>query len=345
MSPKIILMAPMLLMSAHIQAQGSVKGEAAVQQGETVSAKEDKGTKLVLLGTAGGPILRTNRSQPASMLTVDGTTYLIDAGEGVSRQLVKAGRQPFDVKAIFLTHLHMDHVNGLASVLAFNWVSRRGNHISVYGPPGTQALVDAGIHYSHIPESIFELQYPPSPNMRDLVKATDLGAIASDSAPVTVYEDDKIRVTAVENSHYITIDLPKRDYGYDRSYSYRFDTGDLSVVFSGDTGPSPALTKLAQDADILVTEVIDLNKQLNVMRSYGASLQQLKPLIDHMKVEHITPEEIGKMATAARVKKVVLSHVVPGDVSETDLETYVEGVKKYYDGPVILGADLDVFRK
>lgn len=345
MSPKIILMASTLLMSSYAHAEHPAKTGATAQRAEGIPAKEEKGTQLVLLGTAGGPILRTNRSQPASLLTVDGTAYLIDAGEGVSRQLVKTGRQPFDVKTIFLTHLHMDHVNGLASVLAFNWVSRRGNHIAVYGPPGTQALVDASVQYSRIPESIFELQYPPSPKMRDLVKATDLGAIASDASPVTIYKDDKVRVTAVENSHYITIDLPKRDYGYDRSYSYRFDTADLSIVFSGDTGPSAALTKLAEGADILVSEVIDLDKQLDAMRSYGASPEQLKPLIEHMKVEHITPEEIGKMATAARVKKVVLSHVVPGAASETDLATYVEGVKKYYDGPVILGADLDVFRK
>ncbi|KRB82311.1 hypothetical protein ASE00_09520 [Sphingomonas sp. Root710] len=330
----------MLAAASSIQAQQPIETRSAAPAAQD---GKGQGTRLILLGTAGGPIIRKNRSQPAHLLTVDGKAYLIDAGDGVSRQLVKAGYQPFDIKSVFLTHLHMDHVNGLAPLLAFNWVSRRNNHIAIFGPPGTKAIVDAGIAYSAVPEAIFELQFPPAPKMPDLVKANELGAIGADGPPATIYQDDKIRVSAVENSHYSTIHLPQRAYGEDRSYSYRFDTPDLSIVFTGDTGASEAVTRLAKGADILVTEVIDLDKQLSLLRAFGVPDEQLGPLIDHMKIEHITPEQIGAMATAAGVKKVILTHVVPGADEEADLTPYVMGVKKYYKGPVILGRDLDKF--
>lgn len=336
----LLIGSALLAASSSIQAQQPVETRSAARTAQDAARR---GTHLILLGTAGGPIIRKNRSQPAHLLTVDGKAYLIDAGDGVSRQLVKAGYQPFDVSSVFLTHLHMDHVNGLASILAFNWVSRRNNHMSIFGPPGTRAIVDAGVAYSAVPEAIFELQYPPAPKMPDLVKATELGAISADGPPVTIYQDDKVRVSAVENAHYSTIHLPQRDYGKDRSYSYRFDTPELSVVFTGDTGASEAVTRLAKGADILVTEVIDLEKQLSLMRASGLPMEQLGPLIDHMKLEHITPEEIGAMAAAAGVKKVILTHVVPGADGEADMTPYVMGVKKHYNGPVILGRDLDIF--
>src|SRR4051812_11380202 len=71
------------------------------------------GTRLITLGTASGPIQRPHRAQSSNLLTVNGVHYVIDAGDGVARRLVKAGIDVRDVGTIFVTHHHDDHTAGL----------------------------------------------------------------------------------------------------------------------------------------------------------------------------------------------------------------------------------------
>lgn len=306
-------------------------------------AVTDGGSHVTLLGTAGGPIHRKFRSQPASLLTVDGIHYLIDAGDGVARQLVKAGVDIPDVKQVFLTHLHADHTIGLAPLLMFDWALVSTSPISVYGPPGTKLFLKRALDYISIPVEVHRSQYPPVLSPSELFFAIEPDVEKNDE-PSMIYADDKVKVTAIENSHFVTMKSVSREYGYDRAYSYRFETDSLSVVFSGDTGPSRSLQKLAQNADMLVIEVIDLDKQIQIMRNMTNIPESgLKVVIDHMSQEHITPEEIGRLANAASVGRVVLTHLVPGHDAETSSRPYVEGIKKYYKGPVQLGVDLDCF--
>ena len=65
-------------------------------------------------------------------------------------------------------------------------------------------------------------------------------------------------------------------------------------------------------------------------------------LINHLRAEHTTPEDVGMFASKAGVKMVVLSHVAPG-LSDGSDATYVDGVKKFYSGSVVLGHDLMEF--
>ena len=134
----------------------------------------------------------------------------------------------------------------------------------------------------------------------------------------------------------------------DTSFAYRFQTPDKVVVFSGDTGQCADLVEFARDADLLVHEVVSLPLIADSLRRFMAS-QQSRPqpglfedLMKHMAADHTVPEDIGRLAAAARVKKVVLSHFVPGRDGEPD-SAYVDGVKQHYDGPVIAAQDLMSF--
>jgi ribonuclease BN (tRNA processing enzyme) len=115
-------------------------------------------------------------------------------------------------------------------------------------------------------------------------------------------------------------------------------------VFSGDTGPSEAVARLAQDADVLVSEVIDTRAELESLaqRTAGESVSQ-QPLVDHMLKEHLAPEELGRLARDAHVKRVILTHFAPGADSETDLSGYTDGIKRFFSGPITAGRDLDRF--
>ena len=295
-----------------------------------------KGTRLILLGTSAGPIASATRGQPALLLVVDGRPYLIDAGEGTLTQLKKAGFDAFQVRNVFLTHLHVDHAAGLAPILAFNWVSGRRQPVEVIGPQGTSAFVAKALDYLSIPERIQGMVLPPHPSMVSMVSARDLDV----TSEKLVFEDDKVRVTAVENSHYSTVSMGMQPYGIDRSLSYRFMTADRTIVFTGDTGPSAAVEKLARGADILVSEVLNIGATARLLKTqFPVTDEQLAPLLKHMTDEHLLPEEVGKLAARADVGMVVLSHIAPATDEPINPLDYTAGIRKHYNRPVVYGKD------
>ena len=313
----------------------ATEGEAPAEEGGLPAAEA---TRIVTLGTVAGPTAQAKRSGSANLLQVGSSIYLIDTGPGVSHRLATTGVQPAQINRIFLTHLHFDHVAGLAPLLGYTWIARTGNPIEIYGPPATSAFVKGAKEYLAIPEGIYRAQIPPSPTISDLVRPHDIDV----TGPAVIYEDDKVRVTAVENSHYSAMPDGRRPLGAARSYSYRFDTPDRSVVFTGDTGPSDAVVELVRGADVLVTEVLDLKGVIDLMKRtafIGATDEELKPTIDHQREEHLTPREVGRLAAQAGVGLVVLTHVGPGLDSETDMRRYVQGVRDLFDGPVVIAGD------
>jgi ribonuclease BN (tRNA processing enzyme) len=102
---------------------------------------------------------------------------------GVSHRLAVAGIQPAQIHRIFLTHLHFDHVAGLAPLLGFAWIARTGKPIDIYGPPATTEFVKDAEKYLSIPEGIFEVEIPPSPTIPELVKAHDIDV----TGPMVIY--------------------------------------------------------------------------------------------------------------------------------------------------------------
>jgi ribonuclease BN (tRNA processing enzyme) len=318
-----------LLLATALAPAGAAPPEAG-------ALRASQSTRIITLGTLGGPQTRAQRAEPASVLQVGDRAYLIDAGDGVAHQLAIAGFKPADIRTIFLTHLHFDHVAGLAPLIGFAWVSMRSKGIDVYGPPGTSDFLAASKQYLTIPANIYAKQMPPMPSIADLTKAHEFDVVK----PTVVYSDDKVRVTAVENSHFDTIPGNQRPPGAKRSYSYRFDTPDRSAVFTGDTGPSAAVAALAKGADVLVSEVIDVERVMSPIRNLpGVTEENIKSMADHMYHEHLSAEEVGRLATQAGVKMIILNHIAPSDDGDTDMRHYTDGVRKTFSGLVVVSHD------
>lgn len=294
--------------------------------------------EIVLLGTAAGPTPRANRSQPSSLLRVDGTTYLIDAGDNVSQQLSRAGGMVTTVEAVFITHMHFDHTLGLGSLMAFGWQNGRARPLPIWGPPGIAEFVAREGSALAISADIFRPQLPPRGQFADLYPVHVIEA----DAPVEVFRDDKVRVTATRNTHYDSVHREPASYGPDGSYSYRFDTTHGSVVFTGDTGPSENLQKLAERADVLVSEIVDLDSlTVALRRKFGADAD-IESTIDHMRHDHLTAAEVGRLAQAAHVKKIVLTHFSMGP--DFDPAAFVTQIREYYPvGEIVVGSDLGVY--
>lgn len=298
-------------------------------------------TRLILLGTGGGPRGTAERAQPANALVVNGKPYLIDAGNGVAHQLVLAGIPFTTIRQIFITHNHDDHNADWGTLMGREWSAGQYEPMTVYGPRGTESMRKGFLQYFAPNAAAHYLEGAQNMPPEKVILAHDI------AGPGLVYRDSNIKVTAVENCHYhFTKGSP--GYGWQQSFAFRFQTPDRIVVFSGDTGAcGETLAKFATGADILVHEVIDLAaieanlKQRAADGSYSLPGQR-EALLTHMRTEHTSADEIGRLADEAGVKMVVLSHVTPGTRTQDDA-VYSEGVKRRYKGPVVVAHDLMEF--
>lgn len=299
-------------------------------------------TEILLLGTAGGPPLRVERSEPSTLLVVDGRAYLIDCGIGTMRRMLRAGVDSEQVRTIFFTHLHGDHDLGLADVMANDFfrqgVAGARETISIYGPPQTKELVDAAFRF--ITVGFRPFQNFPQPTNGTYPSPFVTHEFNRDGV---VFQDDKIRVTAAENSHYALMPPQRRDRF--KSYSYRIETPHGVVVFTGDTGPSEAVARLTSGADVLVAEANNGNpKDVEKVTASMAtrnhwSPEQAKAFQAHFEREHLDTHEIGQLAAKAKVKAVLLYHYVPEN--KADQAAYIAGVRTAFSGPVFAPDDLD----
>jgi ribonuclease BN (tRNA processing enzyme) len=297
-------------------------------------------TRIVTLGTRSGPFPTAARAQSANAVIVGQAIYLIDAGDGAVRRLAKAGLAIRNIDAIFLTHLHDDHTTGLVPLMSVMYGLDRRAPVGVYGPPLTTTLVRAALQFLAVNSDI-----RVSEGLR--VHTTSTVFSGHDVEPGVVYRDTNVTVRAAENSHF-NFPAGSPSHGKTRSYSYRVEAPDKTIVFSGDTGPSDALTALAKGADLLVTEVsmIDELKALRVKDgSWGRwTPEQQANWVRHMIDEHVSPEQVASLATRAGVKAVVLTHLpASGERSDT-YQRYADAVKKSFAGQVFVAQDLAEFK-
>lgn len=288
-------------------------GGAALLAPSLASAQPARRSRLVLLGTKGGPTPSRFRAPASCLLVVDGDPYVIDAPDGVATRLVQAGINLASLKNVFITHNHSDHAAGLGALLILAWGSGLQTPVDIYGPAPLERLVAA-----HLAANAYDIEVRMDeegrPPLAPLVHAHDVA-----NGPVMT--NDKVRVRCARADHYHVVD-----------YAYRFDTPDRSFVFSGDTRPSDALIELARGADVLVHEAM-LESALRTITDGNAPR-----LMEHLLRSHSTTEEVGRVAAAAGVGTLVLSHLVPAGPNLTD-EMWIEGVRRHYRGRIIVGRD------
>src|SRR5205807_1027053 len=134
----------------------------------------DSGAKLITLGTRGGPLPTKDRAQSSNLLVVNGSLYLIDAGDGVTQRIVQSGNDFRKVGKIFITHPHSDHTAGLATLLVSEWEYARAEPIDVYGG-GVEALMKGAIAYLTPNAEIRYAEGKQRP-MADIFKGHDVNA-------------------------------------------------------------------------------------------------------------------------------------------------------------------------
>jgi ribonuclease BN (tRNA processing enzyme) len=162
---------------------------------QTTDAPSKSATRLITLGTVAGPPPRPHRAQSSNLLIVNGTLYVIDAGDGAARRIAKAGFNVRDVGTIFITHHHDDHTAGVGTLMSAAWDNQRTKPINVYGPPQTEELVKAAVQYFTISADI---------RIADGGRTIPIGQLffGHDVGTGVIYNDNNIRVTTIENTHF-----------------------------------------------------------------------------------------------------------------------------------------------
>ena len=292
----------------------------------SLAAGQSPRTKIVLLGTTGGPPLQVARAAPSNAIVVGGALYVVDCGNGVARQIVQAGLRLNALKSIFITHHHSDHNLDYGNLFYFAWYQSLRDQVNSYGPPPLAEMTKKFFELNSFDIDI-RIRDERKPDPRTLLVPHEI-----ESAGI-VMQDDNVKVTCVLADH---PPLPV-------ALSYRFDTADRSVVFSGDTRKTDALIDLAKGADVFVCEAQYLPGMREVLngavKAGRFDKETADDLFKSVSGNALTVDQAGEVAQAAGVKTLVLSHFVPGNGAVPD-QVFVDEARKAFSGEIIAGRDL-----
>ena len=299
------------------------------------------GTWLVLLGTRAGPGIDLARAQTGSAVVVDGRPYLIDCGYGTLRQLVASNVGYLQLSTVFLTHLHDDHTGDLPALLTYQWTNGKTTKTDAYGPHGTAGLIAACVAVIATNAEI---------RTADEGRTTDPHAqfhghdVAATDEPVLVFKDDRLTVTAIENTHYPARSKAKMPH---RSIALRLESKDRSIVFAGDTAYSANVARLARGADFFVCEIADaaVLAQMEERSKAAAAAGNPNNIYRHVAETHSAPADVARMASEANVRMVVLNHQLAGPAVGSlayPVTAFIQGVRQGFSGEVVVGQDLMV---
>jgi ribonuclease BN (tRNA processing enzyme) len=281
---------------------------------------QSNATRLILLGTGGGPRPRRTRSAPAQVVVIDGSAYVVDCGDGVARQLVLAGVPLASLRHVFVTHQHSDHNADYGNLLLLAWTAGLRTRVATWGPPPLAKMTELFFEmneYDIATRIADEGRVPLNP----LIDVHEIGEGG------LLFEDAGMRVTAALVDHPPVVP----------SFAYRFDSNDRSIVISGDTRMSDNLIELARGADILVHDAyFDEAAVDRLVAGVGNAARLKESIMSH----HTSAVDAGRVARAAGVKTLVLSHFVPAEDAAITDEMWMRAAKTHFDGEVVAGRDL-----
>ncbi|MEL6642089.1 MAG: MBL fold metallo-hydrolase [Pseudomonadota bacterium] len=274
---------------------------------------------VVLLGTKGGPAIRPGSSMPTSNLChLNGQDIVVDCGLGVTKGLVDQGMQLKDLSLIFITHLHSDHFLELGPLIHTAWTAGLRTTIDVYGPIGLESYWD-GFLASMKCDIDLRIEDEGRPDLRSLVRIHNIeDGIFLDTGG--------LQVSAIRTIHPPLIDC----------FALSFRTADVHVVFSGDTAPLVDLEDFARGADLLVHEAMLEDALPALFQRIGNGSDRLE---EHWLRSHSFAHDAARTGTAAGVKLLALSHLIPSDDPDYTAADWKAAVSAFENLKMVVGQD------
>ncbi len=301
------------------------------------TAELPDGLHIALCGT-GSPLPNPNRAGACNIIIAGPHMFLVDAGEGAARNVALMGLPLAKLEAVFLTHFHSDHIDGMGPVMLMRWTGGPANApLPVYGPKGVDQVI-AGFNQAYAIDNSYRTAHhgpaiaPPAGSGAS-AQAFDLPDAGKGDTAV-VFDSDGLRVTAIRVDHGPVAP----------AVGYRFDYKGRSVVISGDTKKSAALIAGAKGADLLVHEALQ-PKLVGVMtaalqaKGISNTAQITRDILNY----HTTPEQAAESARLAGAQELVLSHIVPVVPSPFFYPAFLGDAHKHFNGRITIGEDGMIF--
>ena len=290
--------------------------------------------KVTLLGT-GAALLDPDRGHTSIAVQIREKTYLMDIGAGASRRMIEAAIDPLSVQAVFLTHLHFDHTGDLSTFVIGSWMSDRKGALAIHGPEGTAEMVDHLFENGAFHVDIAaRAKYPQRQGNLEVLRP-DINLIE----PGVIFEDDRLRVTAMEVDH-IPAEICK-------CYGLKLESEEKTVVFSGDTTALPEMVDFAMGADLLIHEAtfpeaaIEFRAKNGIGTFSHTSPRELGRIARDAGVKHLIPTHIGHWdSTNPILRKLAAKHMPVEIMGPGLLDQVVEDIREAYDGPIQIAKDL-----
>jgi len=253
------------------------------------------------------------------VIVTNHAAYVIDCGSGVARQLVFAGVPLTTLRHVFITHQHSDHNADYGNLIWLAWAAGLNTRVDTWGPPPLEKMTRLFFEMN-----AYDIETRIANEGRvPIVPLVHVHEIAESGA---VMSDGNVKVTAALVDHPPVVP----------AFGYRFDARDRSFVISGDTAPSENLVRLARGADVLVHSVM-YPPAIDRLVSHVPNAKRLK---ESILAHQTSAEDAGRIAQAAGVKTLVLSHLVPADDPQVTERMWIEAARSRFHGQVILGRDL-----
>ena len=268
---------------------------------------------LTLLGT-GCPSVNCKRFGPSNLVSTNNSYILVDCGSGVTQRLKEAKVSSADIDALFLTHLHSDHVVDLYQLIISSWHSYRTKSWKIFGPRGTKKFIK-NLMDTWKDERTLRIKH----EKRSSVKAFNIKVVEFKK-----HGKIKIKDLIIE---YFTVDHKPVKY----AYGFNFFHQKKKLTISGDTKPCENLMKYGQLTDVLLHEVF-IEDEI-----YSFFKMRTKKTLHNVKTYHTLSTIVGKVAKITRCKKLVLTHFVPTEFNEKKL---INVVKRDFGKKPIIGKDL-----
>ncbi|HVC69087.1 MAG TPA: MBL fold metallo-hydrolase [Acidimicrobiales bacterium] len=267
--------------------------------------------QVIILGS-GSPIPDPHRAGPSTLVRTSAGDLLFDCGRGVLMRAAAASSGAGAFRALFLTHLHSDHITDLNDIFTMRWaMTFAPSPLIVFGPEGTAAVV-AATEVMLEPDIRFRLAHHADLDWRPSATVTEV-------VSGVIFEEGGVRVTAAPTDH-----SPVRP-----TVGFRIDEDGRSVVIAGDTVPCPGLDELCAGADVLVQTTVrrDLIEPLGLPR--------LTDVLDY----HSSVPDAARTAARGGVRSLILTHLVPAPAPGTEQE-WVDQARAHFDGEVVVASDL-----
>jgi len=287
--------------------------------------------EVMFCGT-GTPRFNKDRAQPCLMISAGKQNILFDAGQGALWSMEKMKAPWQKLNAVFISHLHSDHMSGLGEVIQNGWVAGRDNAVDVIGPMGIKNVIDGfmQVYKEDIDERLVTFDNNVKKNKENIWGKIKEVAVDDEFAHV-VYAKSGLIVKAFRVDH--------PNWGY--AYGYRIEYRGKTVVFSGDTRATNAIVSHSQGVDLLIHEAY--NKSL--MDKVAILVDELNLSIDSKTVNNIAAVHtetiaLSKLAQQAQVKSLVLTHMIPPIPAIGLAESYfMKGMADFYKGKLSMARD------